>query len=54
MNTQLRKQINVILDDVSLERVNSTKFHGVIIDETLLGKIILMQYLNLFLETLEC
>ena len=34
----LRKKINVVLDDVSLERVNSTKFHGIIIDENLTWK----------------
>ena len=49
----LHKKINVILDDVSLERVNFTKFLGVIIDENL-GNITLMQYLRLFPETLEC
>ena len=30
--------MNIILDDVSLERVNSTKFLGVIIDENLTWK----------------
>ena len=29
-----KQKLNVILDNVSLERVNSTKFLGVIIDET--------------------
>ena len=31
----ITQQINVMLDDVSLERVNSTKFVGVIIYENL-------------------
>ena len=30
-----KHKVNVILDNVSLERVNSTKFLGVIIDENL-------------------
>ena len=29
-----KQKLNVILDNVSLERVNSTNFLGVIIDET--------------------
>ena len=33
--TVAKQNINVILDDVSLERVNFTKFLGVIIDENL-------------------
>ena len=33
-----KQKINVILDDVSLERVNFTKFLGVIIDENLTWK----------------
>ena len=45
---------NVTLDDVSLESANSSKFLGVIIDETFHGKITLMQYPRLLLETLEC
>ena len=34
-HTTITQKINVIFDDVSLERVNSTKFLGVIIDENL-------------------
>ena len=34
----MKQKINVILDNVSLERVNSTKFLGVIIDEHLTWK----------------
>ena len=34
----MKQKINVILDSVSLERVNSTKFLGVIIDENLTWK----------------
>ena len=42
------QKINVILDDVSLERGNSTKFLGVMV-KTILGKITSMQYLRLSL-----
>ena len=37
-HTTITQKINVILDDVSLERVNSTKFLDVIIDENLTWK----------------
>ena len=37
-HTTITQKINVISDDVSLERVNSTKFLGVIIDENLTWK----------------
>ena len=37
-HTTITQKINVILDDVSLERVNSTKFLGDIIDENLAWK----------------
>ena len=37
-HTTITQKINVILDDVSLERVSSSKFLGVIIDENLTWK----------------
>ena len=47
-------KFNVKLDGVSLNRVNSTKFWGVIIDENLTWKITLMQFQRLSQEILEC
>ena len=47
-------KFNVKLDGVSLNRVNSTKFLGVIIDENLTWKITLMHFQRLSQEILEC
>ena len=37
------ENFDIILDDIKLARVNNTKFLGVIIDENLTWKIILME-----------
>ena len=48
------QKMNVILDDVSLERVHSMKFLGVIIDENLTWKNHIDAISKIILETLEC
>ena len=53
-HTTITQKINVILDEVSLERVNSTKFLGVIIDENLTWKHHIDAISRLFPGTLEC
>ena len=37
-NVNSNKKVNIVLDDVSLEKVNRTKFLGVVIDENLTWK----------------